>query len=793
MRTLLLLFIISLSLWAKPTYTIAIVTDGPTDFNEDFEEQMKDEIDQLLGRDFEVRFPDELRYDGQWDYKKIKQGVNKALNSRKNSLVITLGMLSSQIAVQKRSFKKPLIASTIINPTMQGAPYKNGTSGKRNLTYINGYFDIKDDIELIKEIMSVEKVAVIINENLYNNAPRVLKYIRDSFKKRGIKTQIIPAYKDLNKIIDAIEPDVDFVYVTPLFQKNDEERRDFYAALRLKELPSFSALGRDDVELGALFGNVPASDNKRLIRQIALQVQQISLGFKPSRLAVGFKPYPSLSLNSQTAQDVGFTPSWDLISRATILEADDTDSHYFSIEEIMDRAVGYNLNILQAEQQIEVSELNVDKSDAMFYPQINLRVEGKQIDEQRTVKSLGMLDHQQVNGILTLKQNLYNQGQYANISINKAFMSATEHEVDHAKLEIAMQASLLYLKILQFKNRLELQKSNLELSKNNLRSAITKQDIGIGNQSDIYRWESKIANDKKDVLFTHATIQKTQFTLNALLNLPQKLPLNFEKVTMEDPVFLTHDKKIRDYFENPAGFAVFEEFLVQEGRANSPQLHQFDEIAKAKKIVSDASAAALYSPDVYFQAGFKYKFLDSDAQQVAIDQGFPKNNVQEQALEGLYEFNRYEYEVGIVADFPLYTGGYQTAEREAAKAALLTAQSQQQEVENHVERDIRNALYQAKAAYLSIDLSHDAYIAANKNLEHMTAVYQQGNGSILNLLDAQNNTLKAALVENNTRYGFMADLIRLQRNIGQVNFNIDEDERQEWADKVQEFEDGANE
>ena len=49
-RTIFILLLIALSLWAKPTYTIAIVTYGPTDFNEDFEEQMKDEIDQLLGQ-----------------------------------------------------------------------------------------------------------------------------------------------------------------------------------------------------------------------------------------------------------------------------------------------------------------------------------------------------------------------------------------------------------------------------------------------------------------------------------------------------------------------------------------------------------------------------------------------------------------------------------------------------------------------------------------------------------------------------------------------------------------------
>jgi len=787
MRIFLLLFIITFSLWAKPSYTIAIVTDGQTDFNEDFEEQMKDEIDQLLGRDFEVRFPENLRFDGGWDYKKIAKDVDKALNSRQNSLVITLGTLSSQVAVRKKSLKKPLIASTIINPSMQGAPYKNGTSGKRNLTYINGYFDIKDDIAVIKEIMSVTKVGVIINANLYTNAPQIVKYIKDSFNKAGINTQVIATDPDINKILDAIDDDVDFIYVTPLFQKNDEERRNFYSALRLKELPSFSALGRDDVELGALFGNVPASDNKRLIRQIALQVQQISLGLKASRLSVSFKPYPALSLNSQTANDVGFTPSWELISRSTILEADDSDSHYFSIEEIMDRAVGYNLGIMQAEQQIDVTQKNVEMADSAFLPQINFALEGRQIDEGRAVKSLGLWQQNQIDATLSLQQNLYNQSQYANISINEEFMEATEHEVEHAKLEIAQQASLLYLRILQFKNRLELQKSNLELSKNNLRSAVTKQDIGIGNQSDIYRWESKIANDKKDVLFTHAAIQKTQFTLNALLNLPQKLPLNFEKVTMEDPVFLTHDKKIRDYFENPAGFAVFEEFLVKEGRDNSPQIHQFDALEKAKKLISETADAALYSPDVVFQAGFRYKFLDNEPYYEKM------TPIQKQVATGLESFGQSEYEVGIKATFPLYTGGYQTAEKESAMAALLTAQSQQLNIENNVERDIRNALYQAKAAYLSIDLSHDSYIAANKNLEHMTVIYQQGNGDILNLLDAQNTTLKAALVENNTRYGFMADLIRLQRNIGQVNFNIEDDEREKWGNKIQEFEDGVNE
>jgi len=790
MRIFLLLLSLTLILSARPIYNIAIVTDGPTDFNEDFEEQMKDEIDQLLGRDFEVRFPESLRFDGQWNYTKISKDIDKALKARSSKMVITLGMLSSQIGATKRSYKKPLIAATIINPRMQKVPYKKGSSNKRNLTYINGYFDIKDDITLIKEIMPMQKTAVIVNEKLNQHAKHITKYIKDSFKKAGIKTQIIPASSDLNEIMDAIDSDVDFVYVTPLFQKNDEERRELYDALRLKELPSFSAVGRDDVELGALFGNIPASDNQRLIRQIALQVQQISLGFKASRLAVEFKPYPALSLNSQTANDVGFVPSWDLISRSTILEADDSLSHYFSIEEIMDRAVGYNLKVLQAEQQIDVSEHNVEMADALFLPQINFKLEGKQIDDGRVIKSLGLLQKNEVNGELMLKQNLYNQEQYANISINEAFLSATQHQVDHAKLEIAMQSSLLYLKILQFKNRLELQKSNLELSKNNLRSAITKQDIGIGNQSDIYRWESKIANDKKDVLFTHAIIQKTQFTLNALLNLPQKLPLNFEKVTMEDPVFLTHDKKIRDYFENPAGFVVFEGFLVKTGRENSPQIHQFDALSKAKKLVAQASAAALYTPDVYFQAGARYKFLDNAPETPG---SFSPNPTQVAVVENLDSFGQLEYEVGIVATLPLYTGGYQSAERESAKAALLTAQSQQKDIENIIERDIRNALYQAKAAYLSIDLSHDAYIAANKNLQHMTAVYQQGSGDILHLLDAQNTTLKAALVENNTRYGFMADLLRLQRNIGQVNFNIEEEEREAWAQKIQEFEDGADE
>ena len=780
MKIFFVLFIVVLSLWAKPTYKIAIVSDGDTEYSQELIHSLEGEIKQLLGRDFIVKFPKSLYRNGKWNYKKIASYVNAALKDKNSDMLITLGALSSHYAARKRYFNKPVIATAIIDPKMQGIPYKSseGISGKHNLTYVSGHQTLDKDIEAILEIMKVKKVAVLIDATLLKNTPEIGRYIVKTFKREKINAQLVPITKNFSQDLEKIAKDVDLVYVTPLFQLTKKQRKKLYTILSLKELPSFAGIGQDDVELGALFANSPSTDNKRFIRQIALDVQQIALGSYASTQLVDFTPAPALSLNMKTANDIGFTPSWELLSKATIINSEQSDSHYFDIEEIMNRAVSYNLNIVAAEHQVDVSEANLDKANSAFFPQVSFGAEVAKVDEDRAVASLGLTNELRADAYVKFSQQLLNQRAMARISVNKNFLKAQNKASDFIKLDVALAAAIQYLRVLQLRTKLQIEKGNLELSKTNMRSAISRRNIGIGNTSDIYRWETQIAGEKKSLLFTHALLQQTKHALNALLDLPQDLPLNFKQVDMDNKVFMTHNKEMKKYFLDQSKFAQFQSFLVQTSKLNMPSIHQYDALEMAKKYIVQSNKDAFYFPDIAIKGGVKEHFVSAS------------NEFRDTNPDRFSDFpyaDNTDYEIGIFVDFPLYLGGAKTAALEASKAAFLAAEAQKRDVVNNVEKEVRNALYQAKASYLSIKLAEHASVSSKKNLALIKSVYDQGNIGIIELLDAQNTALRAALIENNTRYNFMRDLLILQHNIGQVNFDLNEEEWNQWLSSLNKY------
>jgi len=771
MRHLLLTLLFALTLFSKEQFNISLVVDGKVEYKENLEKALKEEIIQLVGRDFDVKFSKKHRYSGGWDYIKIADSVNKALRDD-GDLVITIGGLSSHYAARKPSYRKPLVATTIIDPIMQKVPYKNGHSNKKNMTYSSGFFSIKKDIETMRELKEVKKVAVLLNATMIKNTPSIGKYVLSIFKKKNIEATIIPVSNNFSDLLDTIDPDTDMVYATPLFHLNDEKRREMYLELRLKELASFSALGRDDVELGALFGNVPPSDKKRLIRHIALQVQQIALGASASKLDVNFAPYSSLSMNTRTAIEIGYAPSWELLSKCDLVDNEKGDSHTFSMQQILDRAVAHNLSVISATHQVKVSEEQKNKAEAALLPQIQFGADIRQIDQDRAVASMGTVPEFSPLIKAGLFQNLYNQQYNANISINESFLSAKTHKQDQLKLDVALQASLAYLQILHFQSRLAILKDNLELSKKNLRSSITKREIGLGHDSDIFRWESKISSDKKNVVVTHSALVQARYTLNALLDLPQKLQLNLINITQDDPVFMTHHAEIEEYLKNPKDFLRFESFLVIHGKAASPEIFELEDLKSARKRLVESNNDAYYLPSISIEGSYLYSFGEGD--------DTLRKEWEEAAGVTIPAFDANSWDIGVYLKYSVFEGGAKSAALEESRAAFLATEAETKNYTNIIEKNIRNGLYQAKASYLSITLSHQAYVAAKKNLDLIGTVYVQGSTDILHLLDAQSETLRAALLENDTRFGFMKDLLKLQRGIGQVNFNIGDEKWSEF-------------
>jgi outer membrane protein len=773
-----LLFIsvfLSLSLWAKPALNIALVTDGEKVTDREFTKKIKLEISQLLRNDYDVNY--KLYQSDENSYLRIATHVNHALNNKNMDIVITLGTLSSHYGARKNRYSRPLIAVSVIDKELQRLPFVEGTSGKKNLNYFEHYVGIDEDIKQMKSLMDVKNVTVLMESSLLRYSPSVAKKIEQKMTQNDINVTVIGVPKDYDATIEALSDHTDLVYLLPLRHLDKSERKELYSTLRLKELATYSVAGVDEVTLGAMLSATPKFNSERIARNIALNIQQIKSGFNASELSVDLDVKKVLSINMATADVVNFIPSWEQLSKALLIEQKSSESHYFTIDNIITRALNFNLGLIAAQYSQELKHRQTQLADSVLLPQIRIQAGAQQIDDDRAEASLGTLDATSVAMGLNFYQSIYTQQQAANVEIKRSVADAGEEEINFLKQDISLAASLNYLQILQLEDELKIKKINYTLSEDNLRAAKVRQSLGSSSNGDIYRWESKIANDKRAVIQTHSQVQTSRIRLNALLDLKQTLPLNFSRIDEKHPIFLTSKEELMPYFEEPRRFRVLEEFLVEEGIRNAPELKQYHLLMDARSRLVESNYAAFYAPDIYLKGDILGRLSSSSSKTVELS---PE-------LQALPKSDDVDWNVGFFLEFPLYTGGAKDANYEAAKVALLATQSTARQQRNDIEQQIRDSLYKAKASYLSTTLSHTSYVAAKKNYELMQSIYAQGGTTIIHLLDAQNNMLTAALIENNTYYKFLLDVLRMQRKIGKVNFNVGDEEFSQWFSRLEEF------
>jgi len=98
------------------------------------------------------------------------------------------------------------------------------------------------------------------------------------------------------------------VYITPL-RFSDAQLRELAQGLQARKLPTFSVVGRSEVEAGVLMTTGGAErDTERLARRVAIMIQRISQGEDPATFEVGFPTSQRLLINMQVARAIGFSP-----------------------------------------------------------------------------------------------------------------------------------------------------------------------------------------------------------------------------------------------------------------------------------------------------------------------------------------------------------------------------------------------------------------------------------------------------------------------------------------------------
>jgi outer membrane protein len=721
---------------------VGVVTDGPAERAAAIAKVLRSECRDLVEGEFEIT---ETLIEADWTKEGVKAAIDRVLADPEVDVVLAMGVLASDDVARRRDLPKPVIAPYVVDALIQGIPLEGGASGVKNLSYVTHPPAFARDLQVFRELVPFERLVVLWGPIGSEASLVAAQNLRRIAEQEGVGLQEVTSTATAEATLAAIPADAEAVWVTPLLQLPATEMRSLAEGLIERGLPSFSAFGRSDVELGILASNAPETDLPRLARRVALNLHRILLGEEPGTLPVTFTRGEQLAINMATARAIGAYPPFALRTDADLLNEERQEvSRVLSLPGVLQEAVRTALDLEAAEHGVAAVRHEVRNARSRLLPEVNLSALQVFIDADRASP---LQRERSLTGSLTFRQLLYSDRAFAGLSIQKQLLTAEERQLDTLRLDVALQAATAYLNVLTAKTFESIGKQNLRLTRSNLDRARVRVQIGMASRSELYRWESQIAGGRRDVIRAIAARNVAELEVNRLLDRPLEEPFNTSEVDLEDPSLITSDERMWFYFSNQWTFRILRAFHVQLAFDTSPELRQLEATIAAQERTLTAARRAFYLPDVALEAGLDHRLAETSG-------------------GGPAPFDDWDWQVGIQASIPLFTSGARAATRGRSSEELLQLQSQKRAVAQRIEQRVRAAMHLAGASNAGIGLAQAAAEAAGKNLDLVADAYSQGMVSIIELLDAQNASFVADLTAANALYDFLLDLMQVERAVG---------------------------
>ena len=762
---------------------IGVVFDGPWERNEEMRIGFEEEIAALAAPRFTVVFPPAARRVGDWTLEGSRTAVEALLADPEVDIVLTYGPVASSHAISRGGLPKPVVATFVLDPEVQGFAIETTDTGERvsgvpNLAYITFTGDPTDEIRRLQEVAPFRRLTYLVNDALLAAVPALETNLRRRMQQAGGEAAIVRVGTSVDAALAALPPTTQAVYVTPMTQLPPGEFGRLVQALIDRRVPAFSYWGRSEVDRGLLASLHLDTDMRRLGRRVALHVQRILAGEDAGDLPVDFRRNRRLTLNLATARAIGAHPDWRVMTEAELLHSEPPNvGRRLGLASAAREAVAANLDLAAADRSVAGGRQAVRAARAALRPQITAFGGAETIDRDRAESSFGLQPVWTSAGSVGVSQLLYSDGARARATIERHVQTSREQAREELRLDVAHEAAVGYLGVLRARTFERIERENLTLTRSNLELAQSRRRIGVARASEVLRWENQIAINRRAVIRAGAARSIAEMALNRLLHRPLEEPFETVEVDLDDPALLGNAATVDAYIDNPFAFAIFRDFMTTEALAQSPELRQLDAAIAAQERTVLAARRAFWAPTV--TAGGDLTALQTAG-------GLDPTDVADLPFS-ITRPNALNWSVGVSASLPLFTGGARRAERTRAEEKLSELRLTRRAVAERVEQRLRTVLHSAGASYAGIDLAADAADAARRNLALIADAYEQGVLSILDLIDAQNAALVAEQGAATAVHDYLIDLMDTHRASGRFGLFMEPAGLAAFTDRLRAF------
>ncbi len=757
---------------------VAFVFDGPSDKNAEVLKIFQGTIVKSLLPDFKAEFPKDLVFTGDWSEESAQALSDKVLNSRATT-VVSLGYMSSLYLSGKKNPNKFVFTID-----------EYGLRDMGSTAFFNPLKQYVNDFVLYKKLVPTQhKTAILFNENFYKIQKDWHSVIDKKFKEKELDIDfvVVPvSAKDLAGSIAKIPSDVDSVYVTPMFNLSVEQRTEMYSILNSQKLPTFSSLGKEDVELGALLGTSTPDVDRKLAEATSFNIHSVLHGKAVKSEKIVFFDDKVIFYNADTGETVGYSAPLRLLNNCQIISHKDQTKYDLTyVFETMEKS---NLDIQRKRYLIDAARRATVGAYLKYLPTLRIDL-GYQTYNSSYATSYADVPIHAGQFTVGIDQMIYAPDLVTNIIVkhkklkfDKAEKVATEQVIGH-------ELANLYVETLMYENAIKVQEEYLKETRENLAIAQVRAQKGFCGKEEVLRWAGEVSEAEKKLLSMKAEYNNIKITINKLLFKDQKEVYSFKPLTATDPAFFTSQLHIIDHVRTPQKLAQFTDMLVEKVIYLSPETTKLRAAIAMKKAEMANYAQKFFLPNAKLTLEHSKQF-DRDLPYEEVAQGSVKQAAYTSLMGGytttmpMRYLDKESTRFMVAAQWKPIEGGQKFAEIARCKSELKELQAYLTQVNTQLEMTVRETVNRAIAKYFMIEKSYKAMFAEAENYQMVKAKYLRGQAPITQLADAQHLYTKAKVEALNSQLEFFKELFWVQRGLVSINWNKPCEEAKKFIESI---------
>ena len=751
----------------------AFVFDGPSDKNASMMEQFKKAIIATTAPEYKAIFDSKNVYVGDWSKTGAAQASEKALKSDAFT-VISLGYLSTKYLQNKPNKSKYVVTIDQYGLRDLGEgffnPIKQSTNGIKNF----------------KTLMNFNKAAVLMNANYYKTVSDWNKIATSQLQ--GINVVPVPATSNVEATLAAIPKDCDAVVFTPLFNLTKEQRQQLINAINAKKLPTYSTLGKEDVEMGVLIGSGAYDLDRKVAEATSFNIKNVLAGNAKMQGHVNFFEDEIFYMNQDTADAIGYSPHIRLESRAQIISKKPVTT--YDLGAIFGQLEKQNLDIERTNLKVRAARRASVAAALRYLPSIVVNLSFQDYDSKFAESANLLYPDQQSAFQIGLEQVIYSPALVTNIIVKKKGLNFAKEEARLTEQNIGINLALTYVESLLLQNRIQIQEEYVKQSRENLAIARVREKMGKCGKEEAMRWATQLNINEQKLLDMKAAHKNEIVLINKVLNNDQTSKFNLAPLTAKDPAFFTSSINIIDYLTTYDAIEQFTKMITEEAYKIAPELAKLKAAQQMKKAEMAMYYQKFVLPDaklgLYHTTLFNRHYVN-DMVIPAADMRYPAAVMGGHILGTPITLPRSELNntsLAIQAQWKPIEGGTKIAEIARCKAELDELKKYEEEVKTSIEEHVRTTINKAISAYLSIEKNYKAMYASNENYLEVKKRYYEGKATIAQLLDAQEVFLDSKLAALNSQYVFFKELLWVQRCLCSTNWAFAKPEAKNFIENV---------